>query len=154
MRPVPGIVCRCMPVLARESSGRLFLGGLWSGRLGRLVSSFEVCGLVEELVVFLLGDDVARAVEYRAYLNAQLRSLEISGEVGVSLEVDDVLDIHLALGMSPQVAVLTEYLALDMGSLADYQLAFGIYILVPLEIRHNSLAWGIISAFAISYTFY
>ena len=27
-------------------------------------------------------------------------------------------------------------------------------ILVPLEIRHNSLAWGIISAFAISYTFY
>ena len=72
MRPVPGIVCRCMPVLARESNGRLFLGGLWSGGLGRLVGSLEVCGLVEEFVVFLLGDDVARTVEYRADLNAQL----------------------------------------------------------------------------------
>ena len=78
MRPVPGIIRRCLSVLARESSGRLFLGGLGSGGLNGLMRAFEVCGLVEELVVFLLGDDVARTVEYRADLDTELGSLKVT----------------------------------------------------------------------------
>ncbi len=69
-------VCRCLPVPIQRQR-KLFLGRLWS-RLDGLVRAFKISHVVEELVVLLLGDDVARAVEYGADLDAELGCLEIS----------------------------------------------------------------------------
>ena len=69
-------VCRCLPVPIQRQR-KLFLGRLGS-RLDGLVRAFKISHVVEELVVLLLGDDVARAVEYGADLDAELGCLEIS----------------------------------------------------------------------------
>ena len=70
-------VCRCLPVPIQRQR-KLFLGRLRSSGLNGPMGSFEISHLIKELVVLLLGDDVARAVEYGADLDAELGCLEIS----------------------------------------------------------------------------
>ena len=77
MMPVPEIVCRCLPMQARESKV-LLLGGLRRSSLNGLVGAFEISYLIEELVVLILGDDVARTVEDSSHFDTQFGSLEIS----------------------------------------------------------------------------
>ena len=83
--------------------------------------------LVKVLVVLLLSDDVARAVEDYTYLYAKLGSLEVSGEIGIGLEIDDILNIDISLHMSPDITALGENLTLDIGGLAYDKFALAIH---------------------------
>ena len=101
-------------------------------RLGRILA--ELGSLVEMLVVLLLGEDVAGAVEYHSDLDTELGSLEISCKIGIGLEVDDILDIDVTVHMAPDIAALGKNLALDIGSLADYQLALCVHCSVECAV--------------------
>ena len=82
---------------------------------------------MEVLAVFFLGDDAARAVEHYPDLNAEPGSLQVAFEIGIGLEIDDILDEDIAFHMAPDITALGIYAALDIGGLADYQLALGVH---------------------------
>lgn len=104
----------------------LVAGGLGS-RLDRLAGILKVCHFVKELIVLVLCYDMARTVENSSYFYTQLGSLKVTGEIGIGLEVDYILNEYLSFGMSPQVTVLAEDLTFDMGCLSYYELTLGIY---------------------------
>lgn len=106
---------------------RVSLLACWSGSRLRSGVLVEFGNLVETLVVLLLGNDVAGTVVDDSDLDAQLGSLERAGEIGVGLEIDDILNEDISFHMAPYIAALSENPAFYVGRLTDDQLALGIH---------------------------
>ena len=81
-----------------------------------------------DLVKLALGNCLASAVEGCTKLHKEPSDVKVTVDVASILERKGILDIKIALNLSPKIYVLTDYVSLDIGSLADDNTALAYYL--------------------------
>ena len=81
-----------------------------------------------ELVKLALGNCLACTVEGCTKLDKESSDVKVTVDVASILERKGILHIKITLNLSPKIYVLTDYVSLDIGALADDNTALAYYL--------------------------